>query len=399
MEDLEYFAAQTIFTQIMALLNRLWELIVNVWQAGEYGIGGGDLLVGLGIFAFFAFLRGLFTRFVLNAAKRWTQRTKTEIDDMLREALEKPLKFFFLILGAFFAVEYLALEGFAATFADRGLRTLIAVGIFWSFHAAVQPLSQVFQLVENILPKEIVAWLVTVIRWGIILTGLATILQIWGIEIAPIIAGFGLFGVAVALGAQDLFKNLLAGLSILVERRFKIGDRVEVKGVVEGIVEQIGFRSTRIRRFDMVTVTVPNNMFSDYALVNYSSVIHRRIFWKIGLEYRTSIAQMKQIRDAILDWLDKNPDFVTDKKIPCNVYIDNFNDSSIDMMVYCFTQTTDWQTWLAHKQDLAYAVKEIVEQAGAGFAFPSQSVYVEAVPDESMSDESAPDKSVPPDKG
>ncbi|MDD9797610.1 MAG: hypothetical protein OXT03_00615, partial [Alphaproteobacteria bacterium] len=143
MEDLEYFAAQTIFTQIMALLNRLWELIVNVWQAGEYGIGGGDLLVGLGIFAFFAFLRGLFTRFVLNAAKRWTQRTKTEIDDMLREALEKPLKFFFLILGAFFAVEYLALEGFAATFADRGLRTLIAVGIFWSFHAAEQPLSQV----------------------------------------------------------------------------------------------------------------------------------------------------------------------------------------------------------------------------------------------------------------
>ncbi len=365
----------------MDSLNELWVLVVSVWDAGSYGLGGGNLVGALGIFIFFAILRGLFARFVLSAAERWTKRTKTEIDDMLRLALARPLKFSFLILGAFFAVKFLALDGLPAELADKFLRMMIAVGIFWSLHAAVTPLSSLMKNIENILSAEIVNWLLTVLRCGIILTGLATVLQIWGIQIAPIIAGFGLFGVAVALGAQDLFKNLLGGISVLVERRFKLGDWIKVEGVAEGIVEHIGFRSTRLRQFNQVAVTVPNNMFSDYAVVNYSTMRHRRIYWKIGLEYRTSVAQMQKIINQLETWLEKHDGFVSDERAMRHIYIDAFNDSSIDMMVYCFTQSTDWQTWLGLKQELAFAIKRIVEEAGAGFAFPSQSVYVETVPE------------------
>jgi MscS family membrane protein len=220
-----------------------------------------------------------------------------------------------------------------------------------------------------------VRWLMTIARWGIILTGAATVLQIWGIQIGPIIAGFGLFGVAVALGAQDLFKNLLGGVSILVERRFKIGDWVRVESIVEGTVEDIGFRSTRIRRFDQVPVVVPNNFFADYALINFSEMNYRRIFWQIGVEYQTSSAQLRDICGQIKSWLDDNANFISDDRVPCLIFVDGFNDSSIDIMVYCFTETTDWQEWLTQKQDLAYAIKEIVEGAGTGFAFPSRTIY------------------------
>ncbi|MGC6511986.1 MAG: mechanosensitive ion channel family protein [Parvibaculales bacterium] len=364
----------------MEYLTELWALVESVWEAGAYGIGGGNLIGAFGVFLFFAVLRGLFTRFVLGALNRYASRTKTDMDDLLLEALERPLKFFFLILGAFFGVEFLSLEGLPEELADKGLRTLIAIGIFWSIHAAVHPLSSLLERANDLLSKEIINWLLTVIRIGIVLTGAATILQTWGIEIAPIIAGFGLFGVAVALGAQDLFKNLLGGLSILVEGRFKLGDWVKVEGVAEGTVEHIGFRSTRLRQFNQVAVTVPNNMFADHAVVNFSTMNHRRIYWKIGLEYRTTVEQMKQVVNRLDAWLSAHDGFVTDDRAVQHIYIDSFNDSSIDMMVYCFTVTTDWEEWLGLKQELAFAIKNIVEEVGTGFAFPSTSLYIENLP-------------------
>jgi MscS family membrane protein len=359
------------------MVNNFLQLIGEVWQVGSLGVGAGNMLGALAVFLFFAILRGLFTRFVLSAFQRLTDRTKTKVDDMLREAIERPLKFFFLVLGAFFAKETMVLSGLALELADNTVRSLIAVALFWTIHAASTPVAYSLQSVKDVLSSEIISWLVAILRWGVILTGLATILQIWGIQIAPIIAGFGLFGVAVALGAQDLFKNLLGGVSILVERRFKIGDWVAVPDVVEGVVEHIGFRSTRVRRFDKVPAIVPNNMFSDHALINYSEMTHRRIYWTIGLEYRTTKEQLQKVRDDILAWIEGNDNFVSSDELPCLVYVDSFNSSSIDMMVYCFTRETLWANWLKNKQDLAYSIKQIVEEAGSAFAFPSRSVYHE----------------------
>ena len=277
-------------------------------------------------------------------------------------------------------MSFLELSGTPALVADKALRTLVAFGIFWPVYSVIKPFSGALGKVKDILSPEIVSWLVTVIQVGVVLTGAATILQIWGIEIAPIIAGFGLCGVAVALGAQDLFKNLLGGVSILVEKRFAIGDVIQVEGVVRGTVEYIGFRSTRIRRFDQVLATVPNNVFSDHAVINYSTMRQRRIYWLVGLEYGTSVEQMKAISDNIIAWIKGHKGFVQDDNIPLEVVVDGFNDSSIDMIVYCFTKATQWNEWLAVKQELAFAIKDIVEQAGAGFAFPSRSLYVETLP-------------------
>ena len=197
----------------------------------------------------------------------------------------------------------------------------------------------------------------------------------WGIKIGPIIAGLGLFGVAVALGAQDLFKNLISGILVLVEKRFKIGDWIAVEGIIEGIVEKIGFRSTTIRKFDKSLAIIPNFQFAENAVVNVSETSNWLISWIITLQYDTTVDQLKKIRDEIENHINSSEDYNT--SIGVAVRVDKFSDSSIDMYVRCFTKSGSWSNWLDVKETLAIAIKEIVEKNGASFAFPSQSIYVE----------------------
>jgi len=222
-----------------------------------------------------------------------------------------------------------------------------------------------------------VLWLRKGIKFLIFFVGFATVLEIWGIKVAPLIASLGLFGVAVALGAQDMFKNLISGLTIIAEKRFQPGDWILVDGVVEGHVENIGFRSTQVRRFDKAPVHVPNSKLSDSAITNFTGMTHRRIYWKFGVLYSTTIEQLRQIRDEIEAYIFESEDFASPEDVSTFVRIDKFSDSSIDIMMYCFTNTTKWGEWLKAKEKLAYEVKNIVERSGSGFAFPSRSLYVE----------------------
>lgn len=357
-----------------------WELVKDVWQTGVLGHSIGDILVAIGIFGIFYVLRGLFTRFVLAIADRWVERTETKIDDYVRDAIRNPLRFLFFALGFFFATEYLAFEDVARTFTENLNRSLIIVAIFWALYNCVGPVSQGIKKLERVLTPEILDWLIAGAKTAVVLVAVATILQTWGIQVAPIIAGLGLFGVAVALGAQDLFKNLIGGMSILIERRFGFGDWIKVDGVVEGTVEKIGFRSTRVRQFDKAPVYVPNQHLSDNAVINYSAMTYRRISWLIGVEYRTTHEQLQRICDDIRAYLASVDDFVQPPLAPLFVRVDSFGASSIDIMVYCFTRTTVWGEWLDVKEALAYRIKQIVEGAGTGFAFPSRSIYVETIP-------------------
>ncbi len=365
---------------VQELAANFWSVLVTFWNDGVLGIDFTRLLVVAGILIFFYVLRGLFARIVLATIRQWAKNTDTNFDDMVIDAVSPSLKLLVVTVGVFIAGQYLALEGIGGIIVDNLVRSLVAVAFFWALYNITKPLTLVFKRLEAVLTREMVDWLITATRIGVVLLGLATILQIWGIQVAPLIAGLGLFGVAVALGAQDLFKNLLAGLSILVEKRFGVGDWVKVDGVVEGTVEQIGFRSTRIRRFDKAPVFVPNTEFADSAVTNFSAMTHRRIYWKIGIEYSASKEQLQQVRNGIEAYVLSNEDFAKPPEVPLFVRIDAFNDSSIDIMLYCFTRTTVWGEWLEIKEQLALAIKGIVEGTGTGFAFPSTSVYLESLP-------------------
>ena len=359
-------------------LQKFWGLVVEVWDQGFLGVDIARIGIAILVFALFLFLRGLLTRFVLNWLKMLANRTRSYLDDEIIAALREPIRFIPVALGAFFAFEHLALEDTFKNIGDNIVRSLIAFVIFWGFWRVVQPASRGLRQLERVFTQELVDWLVKAVKVAVVLVGAATILQIWGIQVGPIIAGAGLFGVAVALGAQDLFKNLISGILILGEKRFRKGDYILVEDTVEGVVESIGFRSTVVRRLDQAPVLVPNAKLSDTAVTNFSGRTHRRISWLIGVEYRTTIEQLRQIRNAIEKYIVDSDDFANPSEISTYVHIDSFNDSSIDIMIYCFTKTTVWGEFLKVKEDLAYRIKEIIEIAGAEFAFPSQSVYVES---------------------
>ncbi|MBL4692488.1 MAG: mechanosensitive ion channel family protein [Magnetovibrio sp.] len=374
----------------MQSFEKFWDLVVQVWATGAFGIDVATLLSALGIFVVFMVLRGLMARFVIGALRIKAMRTKTMLDDELLNALEAPIRMLPLVLGTFLALDYLPLKNAHQDLADSLVKSMITIAIFWGLHRAVSPLSHLLHKLETIFTPVMIDWMVKSIKVIIAFVGIAAVLEIWGIQVGPILAGLGLFGVAVALGAQDLFKNLIAGILIIAEQRFNKGDWIRVEGVVEGTVEQIGFRSTMVRRFDKAPVFVPNAKLSDNAVTNFSSMTHRRIYWYIGVEYSSTIDQLRDIRDQIESYILTNDAFADAKDVSTFVRIDRFSDSSIDIMLYCFTNTTQWGEWLEIKEQLAYTIKEIVEGAGSSFAFPSQSLYVEALPGD------APEIFVPP---
>ena len=366
----------------METFNSFTDLFLDVWNNGVFGINATDIIVSLVIFLLFYLLRRLIARFILNRLSRIVSKTSNQIDDAVIEVLDGPLKFLPVVLGFFIASSYLEVSDNNQDFLDLLNRSLITIFIFWLLHQLIIPFSFVIKNFESKISKPLVDWTLKGLKILVIVLGSVAILELWGIRVGPVIAGLGLFGVAVALGAQDLFKNLISGIMILMEKRFTVGDVILVSGEVEGVVEQIGFRSTLVRRFDSTPVMVPNYKFAEQSVTNYTRRHHRRIRWLIGLEYRTTIDQLKKIRDEINTLIEKDDNFAKNQNASFYVRIDSFSDSSIDMLVQTFTVTNDWAEFLKIKENLAVKIIEIVENNEAGFAFPSQSLYVEKLSDE-----------------
>ena len=366
----------------MEAFNQFFNLFQEVWFQGIFGINVSEIIIGLIIFLFFYVLRRLFARFIIKRLSKFVLRSKNQIDDAIIDVIEGPLKFLPVVIGFFIASSYIDFSVNVQSFIDLINRSLITIFIFWLLHQLVVPFSFLIKKFEDKISKPLVDWTLRGLKILIFVLGIVAILELWGIKVGPVIAGLGLFGVAVALGAQDLFKNLISGIMILMEKRFTIGDVILVSGEVEGVVEQIGFRSTLIRRFDTTPVMIPNYKFAEQSVINHTRRHHRRIRWLIGLEYRTTTQQLKNIRDQISSLIQDDSKYAKNENTNFFVRIDSFSDSSIDMLVQAFTETNDWGEFLKIKESLAVNIIEIVEKNKAGFAFPSQSIYLESFPEE-----------------
>jgi len=350
-------------------------LFGEVWEKGILGVDIFQILIGLGIFLVFLLFRGFISKIIINRLKKIAKKTTNKLDDTFVQAMEGPARFFPIVIGFFIASYYLEFSPESQSFIDNVNKSLITILIFWLIHQFIQPVSYILGGLEKLLTRELIGWIVKALKILIFILGAAAVLELWGIKIGPIIAGLGLFGVAVALGAQDLFKNLISGILVLVEKRFKVGDWIVVENIIEGIVERIGFRSTVVRKFDRSLAIIPNFQFAENAVVNISETTNWIISWVITLQYNTTVEQLKKIRNEIEKYVTTHKDFKT--SLGNAVRVDKFSDSSIDMYIRCFTVTDDWDEWLAVKERLAIEIKQIVEKNNASFAFPSQSIYVE----------------------
>ena len=359
----------------MEIFQNFSSLFIDVWKQGILGIDIFQILIGLGIFLIFLLFRGFISKVIIRRLENIAKRTTNKLDDTFVEAMKGPARFLPIVIGFFIASYYLDFSPQAQAFIDNLNKTLITILIFWLLHQFIQPVAYLIGGLEKILTRELINWIFKALKILIIILGAAAVLELWGVKIGPIIAGLGLVGVAVALGAQDLFKNLISGILVLVEKRFKIGDWIIVENIIEGIVESIGFRSIVIRKFDKSIAIIPNFHFAENAVINVSATTNRGISWIITLQYSTTVEQLKNIRDEIEKYITTNKDYKT--SVGYAVRVDKFSDSSIDMFVRCFTVTNDWTEWLAVKERLVITIKQIVEKNKASFAFPSQSIYIE----------------------
>nr|ABZ09805.1 putative Mechanosensitive ion channel [uncultured marine microorganism HF4000_APKG8K5] len=342
------------------------------------GISTTDWALAALILVAFLFLRKLFSTIVLGFAQRLAGKTRTDLDDNIIKALRDPLRFVFIILGILAAISILPLRPDLHVFMMHVINSLFTFLVFWTIYKLVEPLSFFFDHLSDAfgaaLTEDMKYFSIRAFKTIFVFLGVMAILQEWGINIAAFLGGLGLAGMAVALAARDTISNLFGGLTIFMDKTFTKGDWIETP-FVEGTVESIGLRATKIRSFAKALITVPNAKLANAPVVNWSRMTHRRIKMTIGLEYRTTAAQLEKIVEKIRAYLADHSDVAQDTTQM--VHLVGFGDSSINLNLYYFTRTTEWLKWRDVVNANIIDFKKIVEAEGAAFAFPSRTVYLE----------------------
>ena len=361
------------------LLNLKEEILNFLNNNSVIGIPLYKFAQALGIFLLFLILRRIFAYVVLKSLHKMVSLTKSTADDKLIQILEGPVKFGFVVLGLYFAFKVAGIDN---EISARIIKSLVIVLIFWLLYNAVNILDEtIYKFARKFgkeLYREIGAFFIKTLKIFIFAIGLVSVLQEWDINVSAFVASLGLGGLAFALAAKDTAANLFGGLSILADRALKIDDWIKVDSV-EGTVEEIGLRTTKIRTFEKSLVTVPNQIIANNPIENFSRRDIRRIKMRIGLVYSTTQKQIDAIVRDIRNMLQSHPGI--SKKATLLVYFDEFGASDLSIFIYCFTNTADWAKYLEIKEDVNLKIMQIVHEHGSDFAFPSESIYIEKLPE------------------
>lgn len=223
------------------------------------------------------------------------------------------------------------------------------------------------------IDRILIPFLSKSIRFVVVAIAISVVAQEWGYEIGGLVAGLGLGGLAFALAARDAVANIFGGIVIITEKPFSIGDWIETPSV-EGTVEDITFRSTRVRTFAQALVTMPNSTLANEPITNWTRMGKRRITFHLGVTYSTPRHKLETSVRRIRNMLEQHPEIDQETLF---VHFDKFAGSSLDIFLYFFTKTTDWGKWLEVKEDCNLKIMEILEEEGVSIAFPSTSVYFE----------------------
>ncbi len=377
---LNYIVKQTLGDS-KAYLYKLKEMAFSVFtQKSLFNIPLYKFAGGFGIFLIFLVFRKLFTLIVIKTLRHIVSRTKTSVDDKILDVITGPLKFAFIIIGLYFGFEFM---GILNETIAKIIKTLIIFSVFWVFYDAVSTFeSVIYKFAKNFgkeLYREIGTFIIKTLKIFVFTVGLVAILQEWSINVSAFIASLGLGGLAFALAAKDTASNLFGGLSILADNALKIDDWIKV-GSVEGTVEDIGLRTTKIRTFEKSLVTVPNQIIANNPIENFSRRGIRRIKMRVGVTYSTSRESMENILKDIKEMLKSHPSIAQNATMLVN--FDRFEDSSLSIFIYTFTNTAVWADYMHIREDVNLKIMKIIEKyQDSDFAFPSQSLYVEKLPE------------------
>ena len=334
------------------------------------------------------FLRSVLSKSISHIIYLIFRKSAVEIGrDKFDQMVKRPLEFIIILAGIYTASFYVqAPESWGlAPLGEFGVRTVVkdifyimlVYGIIWLGMKMAEYLGMIFShrasKTDSKLDDQIVPFIVDLIKVLVAVVGVFIILSdVFEVNVATLVAGLGVGGIALALASKDSIENLLGSFTIFFDQPFKVGDFVNFGGIT-GTIEKVGFRSTRIRTLEKTFVTVPNRNIINSELDNYTERTHRRTRFEIGLTYATTPEQIKNISEEILEVLMQN-ELTTNDPI---VRFTGFGSSSLNVLVQYLAYTNDYADYLKLNETINFQIMEIVYKYEASFAFPSQSIYVE----------------------
>ncbi len=327
-----------------------------------------------------ALLASYLQKRLLAAAYRRLQRTRTPWDDAVLAALQRPLTVLIWIIGIAAAADIVYQETQAPLFSfvdpvrDVGVIAVVTWFLLRLIRNVEQNLLRPEVLAEKPYDRTTIDALSKILRASVIITGVLVAMQTLGYSISGVLAFGGIGGVAVGFAAKDLLANFFGGLMIYLDRPFAVGDWIRSPDKeIEGTVEHIGWRTTRIRTFDKRPLYVPNSVFTSIAVENPQRMTHRRIFETIGIRY-DDIGVMDAITRDVRRMLKEHPEIDDSQTLMVN--FNAFGPSSVDFFVYCFTHTTVWTRFHEIKQEILLEIARIIANHGAEIAFPTRTLHI-----------------------
>ena len=337
--------------------------------------------IAIAVFILFVLLKKIFAKYVFKIILKLVNKTKFSADTKIVSAFERPLINFFEVLGLYFAFRILTYAfPISILFIDKVFSSAIIILISWGLYNLTGDSSLLFEKmhraydvkVDNIL----FPFISKTLRLIIVALAITIIAEKWGYNIQGFITGLGLGGLAFALAAKDAAANIIAGIFIILDKPFSIGDWVS-SDTLEGTIEDISFRSTRIRTFDQAIITVPNSRLANEPVTNFSRRCKRRVNFNLAINYGTPRERLEICVEQIRNMIENHPEV---NKEVIHVRFDKFNDSSLDIFIYFFIDTTELAQYLKIKEEINFNIMEILQKEGVSIAFPSTSVYVERLP-------------------
>lgn len=257
---------------------------------------------------------------------------------------------------------------------DKLFMLLMLISLFWILLRIIDFVAHVFayraSLTESKEDDQLVPFVKELVKITTVTIAFFVILgYVFEINVLTLITGLGIGGIAIALAAKESLENLLGSFTIFVDKPFVVGDFVKVNGI-EGTVEKVGFRSTRIRTAEKSLVTMPNKKMIDTPLENMTVRNYRRIIFDVGLTYNTPVADIKAIAQKITDYINAHEKTNND----AIVTFQNFGASSLDLQVLYYIEMMDYNPYLKIREEINFKIIEIVQQSHGDFAFPTQLV-------------------------
>jgi len=336
------------------------------------------------VVAFILILFGLILKKVSDSAFRtkltpFLERTSFGFGTLVATAASKPFGYLFFLGGIAGALAVLPLpeqpnvRGFVSGMLKAVVVANIAWFVFRSVDAVFKYLGQAAGHTQSKLDEQLIPLIRKALKVTIGLICCIWVLQLLGYSVSSLIAGLGIGGLAVALALQDTLANFFGSIFILLDRPFKVGDWIRLQDV-EGIVEDIGFRSTRIRTWPTTLVSIPNKTVASVTIDNWSRMPKRRVMQTVGVTYGTGPEKMERVVDVIRSIVENDEGVDTEYIV---IRFNDFGDYSLNILLYYFTKATAFADHLATKERINLAIMRTLRDLGVSIAFPTRTVYLE----------------------